>query len=110
MRGKPHRPKERGGTPGITPADAGKTARHGVDEVRPSDHPRGCGENPHGDAFMLQYGGSPPRMRGKLVSSELTSTEIRITPADAGKTPPQEPSFMEQWDHPRGCGENMTED
>ena len=25
VRGKPHRPKERGGTPGITPAGAGKT-------------------------------------------------------------------------------------
>ena len=45
-------------------------------------------------------------MRGKLVSSELTSGEIRITPADAGKTVREFQSLLSVQDHPRGCGEN----
>ena len=50
--------------------------------------------------------GSPPQVRGKLVSSELTSGEIRITPAGAGKTL-QNPCGCDcTRDHPRRCGEN----
>ena|GEM_PF-3554986 len=30
--------------------------------------------------------GSPPRMRGKRTKSVLKNTNVRITPADAGKT------------------------
>ena len=32
---------------------------------------------------------------------------LRITPADAGKTPESYTKSSTHWDHPRGCGENI---
>ena len=86
MRGKPHRPKERGGTPGITPADAGKTIIIIIVNPFVKDHPRGCGENMASVNIGIGHAGSPPRMRGKLFEYICRLTGHRITPADAGKT------------------------
>ena len=86
MRGKPHRPKERGGTPGITPADAGKTAAITIFAAVLWDHPRGCGENLSALFLMTACTGSPPRMRGKLSCGISGGSGAGITPADAGKT------------------------
>ena len=86
MRGKPHRPKERGGTPGITPADAGKTILCRRVTVGYEDHPRGCGENSQFPAQISRASGSPPRMRGKRGLDRRRDPSGRITPADAGKT------------------------
>ena len=70
----------------ITPADAGKTDGF-LEEIRPvEDHPRGCGENFCLRSWRRCYKGSPPRMRGKLSADINRNDEIRITPADAGKT------------------------
>ena len=69
MRGKPHRPKERGGTPGITPADAGKTIFVFSPCFPNKDHPRGCGENNKIFCNKSVQIGSPPRMRGKLTTT-----------------------------------------
>ena len=52
--------------------------------------------------------GSPPRMRGKLGGERFQTPVPRITPADAGKTPPKFTSIILTTDHPRGCGENVT--
>ena len=52
--------------------------------------------------------GSPPRMRGKLISTVLQGITQRITPADAGKTRLLTKLQNNRWDHPRGCGENGT--
>ena len=71
---------------GITPADAGKTRNAGIESRKIKDHPRGCGENNKMFTFSAQEIGSPPRMRGKPELNEKTIDEIRITPADAGKT------------------------
>ena len=86
VRGKPHRPKERGGTPGITPAGAGKTSVGIVSDGGLEDHPRRCGENRYSHNRHYKTVGSPPQVRGKhaVTSSEVMS--IRITPAGAGKT------------------------
>ena len=91
---------------GITPADAGKTscAVHGV--VSHGDHPRGCGENAFPSSPTAVTEGSPPRMRGKLPVQSGAKIELRITPADAGKTRYGSRVSCEPWDHPRGCGEN----
>ena len=71
----------------ITPADAGKT-RHGfIVGVFFQDHPRGCGENSVVNMRTDKPIGSPPRMRGKLSADILIQPCVRITPADAGKTP-----------------------
>ena len=45
-------------------------------------------------------------MRGKLDKIRCERIAQRITPADAGKTNKQIFDELEEWDHPRGCGEN----
>ena len=51
--------------------------------------------------------GSPPRVRGKLVSDGVPGRRLRITPACAGKTRPQRSVARSAEDHPRVCGENL---
>ena len=70
----------------ITPADAGKTYAGRYSTYRSQDHPRGCGENPTPDTQLEKLAGSPPRMRGKQCCGISFSNNMRITPADAGKT------------------------
>ena len=70
------------------------------------DHPRGCGENMLQQLKSNPAAGSPPRMRGKLRYNIAKVIQIRITPADAGKTLLSRVNFRRFRDHPRGCGEN----
>ena len=69
----------------ITPAYAGKSHTVFPFAHVKEDHPRLCGEKAL--AILLAIGklGSPPPMRGKAVSSLVSSTLSRITPAYAGK-------------------------
>ena len=70
----------------ITPAHAGKTAKQSKNKQFAEDHPRACGENiltMHPNIYGI---GSPPRMRGKLTFTCVSTDKIRITPAHAGKT------------------------
>ena len=46
-------------------------------------------------------------MRGKPSDCWKTLPELRITPADAGKTPSETARKSGLEDHPRGCGENV---
>ena len=46
-------------------------------------------------------------MRGKHQALFFLSVVVRITPADAGKTPLCPPKNRQCADHPRGCGENL---
>ena len=48
-------------------------------------------------------------MRGKPLCSRPPTAENRITPADAGKTAPATATTATTGDHPRGCGENLTD-
>ena len=50
------------------------------------DHPRPCGEKASTLLLLRTYPGSPPPMRGKVVSAAVVVTVIRITPAHAGKS------------------------
>ena len=47
-------------------------------------------------------------MRGKPLNLSGFPNSSRITPADAGKTWQCMVYSRERWDHPRGCGENVT--
>ena len=90
----------------ITPAHAGKTV---CNRRRPKDkwdHPRACGENCFLEEGTGGYKGSPPRMRGKRVNTQKRLTEVRITPAHAGKTLKDWHTGKRAEDHPRACGEN----
>ena len=51
--------------------------------------------------------GSPPRMRGKVVSMGPYNIKRGITPAYAGKSCCSVLRLFGRWDHPRVCGEKM---
>ena len=68
MRGKPLNAFSYFAKNGITPAHAGKTCDHRPNVAVFRDHPRACGENLNKMLHDLGVQGSPPRMRGKLVS------------------------------------------
>ena len=88
VRGKPVRLLRESGTPGITPACAGKTA-----------------ENLTSKPFR---NGSPPRVRGKRTCTKCINRCLRITPACAGKTASISALLLNPQDHPRVCGENSS--
>ena len=108
MRGKRQLLRNRGFGVRITPADAGKTPRHSANKNLIRDHPRGCGENLRSNRLRALRSGSPPRMRGKPADREIGHELTRITPADAGKTPDGLYTNAFLQDHPRGCGENKS--
>ena len=90
---------------GITPACAGKSPGTIVQAVRSTDHPRVCGEK-HSFIFSDDaVAGSPPRVRGKVISNLGSFGEDRITPACAGKRNCALLSAIPPKDHPRVCGE-----
>ena len=69
----------------ITPACAGKSARH---------------------IFIIHCSaGSPPRVRGKGQLRAATAVYTGITPACAGKSCLLRKMFIQHQDHPRVCGE-----
>ena len=109
MRGKQYPPVGQCRRSGITPADAGKTQYRNNHALTHKDHPRGCGENVNRILGEFENIGSPPRMRGKLHDVESANYDERITPADAGKTGHERLAAFLNRDHPRGCGENLTE-
>ena len=65
-----------------------------------------CGENEEILYDRRYVGGSPPRVRGKLVLARVLSRIGRITPACAGKTEFYGIALAWYEDHPRVCGEN----
>ena len=108
MRGKPYRYGAGSAHQRITPAHAGKTIVGSYAVTRFRDHPRACGENKEQVLQDFFSGGSPPRMRGKLEYRVEGETNLRITPAHAGKTAKAYEAWQELWDHPRACGENSA--
>ena len=108
VRGKHRDPIKSSGRYRITPACAGKTAARALHRRRKEDHPRVCGENRMIFASIENGGGSPPRVRGKLVFTFAPFSYSRITPACAGKTSGAAFSGRASQDHPRVCGENTA--
>ena len=90
----------------ITPAGAGKTARHLRFSKRNRDHPRRCGENQKSHTAAKTYRGSPPQVRGKPLRDWSGCPLAGITPAGAGKTSRRRILRGLSADHPRRCGEN----
>ena len=69
----------------ITPAYAGKSLYSKGGRVVFWDHPRLCGEKFGKTSKACSLVGSPPPMRGKVVTFTLCGQSPRITPAYAGK-------------------------
>ena len=90
---------------GITPACAGKRLRPVKTCIRTWDHPRMCGEKFYVDEVLPGDTGSPPHVRGKVISLSSGLYIRRITPACAGKSDSCRPVLPLSEDHPRMCGE-----
>ena len=108
VRGKPPARTVAARAPGLIPARAGKTDRHGqVQEALPA-HPRACGENYYFAIASHAILGSSPRVRGK---QELPAEYMPLgglIPARAGKTCCTTSRAGTITAHPRACGENYT--
>ena len=89
----------------ITPACAGKRQRYNGSVVFSEDHPRVCGEKETRTWWGSEMSGSPPRVRGKVLTQSDTYWQMRITPACAGKRVIANPCSPANEDHPRVCGE-----
>ena len=105
MRGKGSDAVLQAGHGGITPACAGKSAAQSLDRLCAGDHPRVCGEKVSWGNRHQEGLGSPPRMRGKVISSLQCDFLSGITPACAGKSCPDGCTPCPARDHPRVCGE-----
>ena len=105
MRGKDSAAASAAGSPGITPAYAGKREKRVEKIPQIWDHPRVCGEKLWRCCTQICMRGSPPRMRGKEGSAEIARTLAGITPAYAGKSPGSVCVASRKQDHPRVCGE-----
>ena len=71
----------------ITPAYAGKSRDSLIPDCIHKDHPRLCGEKCSFSPTAPMKMGSPPPMRGKVLSALIQERRYRITPAYAGKSP-----------------------
>ena len=92
---------------GITPAYAGKRSACSPPSPHSRDHPRVCGEKWNKLHFGEDCQGSPPRVRGKVVSFLKKRCCIGITPACAGKSRLASVASFVLRDHPRVCGEKQ---
>ena len=105
MRGKAAKAVTPQITDRITPAYAGKRFRIHITRIITWDHPRLCGEKRSMTNHFENLSGSPPPMRGKVISHCRQPARLRITPAYAGKSYFHEHSPRKSRDHPRLCGE-----
>ena len=90
---------------GITPAYAGKSYRERYGHHQGRDHPRICGEKSTRKRRTDSTLGSPPHMRGKVLSFVFRLNRDGITPAYAGKSSRSRFGRCGERDHPRICGE-----
>ena len=90
----------------FTPTGVGKTAGRQSRAAEREVHPHGCGEDPPCQPMRPYAGGSPPRVWGRLCSSQMTPSRSRFTPTGVGKT--RTLCWMKVWMsvHPHGCGED----
>ena len=93
---------------GITPAYAGKRFFRRSAMHRKQDHPRLCGEKSLMCSDDYKERGSPPPMRGKVVSGKRFWAVDGITPAYAGKRRYPRRLWRNFRDHPRLCGEKSA--
>ena len=92
---------------GITPAYAGKSTICTNADFQSWDHPRLCGEKqPPANKSNFRIG-SPPPMRGKVITTRKPQRRLGITPAYAGKSGGANPRNHVSKDHPRLCGEKQ---
>ena len=96
-------PMDAGGT---TPACAGKTVTPTALTKGVRDYPRVRGEDPPSSFFFCQFGGLPPRARGRPAVAADFHAVRGTTPACAGKTSSARTAHRRRRDYPRVRGED----
>ena len=91
---------------GITPACAGKTCQTPHTCECWGDHPRVCGKDLPTKKINSDLLGSPPRVRERRYTVQVTLRTTGITPACAGKTALFLLAGLCTEDHPRVCGKD----
>ena len=94
------------GKMGITPACAGTTFMDLIYFTFYRDHPRMCGDHLKAEFILTICEGSPPHVRGPLISYFSLFKLMGITPACAGTTFISSSLAVSIWDHPRMCGDH----
>ena len=94
---------------GIIPAYAGNTINNPRKRILTGDHPRVCGEHLELSTVASATQGSSPRMRGTHVYNPPAYPVGGIIPAYAGNTTDVLGGVRVDGDHPRVCGEHLTE-
>ena len=92
----------------IIPARAGNTERPSLASLRPTDHPRACGEHQVTQPAYGATSGSSPRVRGTPHRAPRLLARVRIIPARAGNTFHYRSRGLPLLDHPRACGEHSA--
>ena len=107
MRGRPVSASSSPVPAGNTPAYAGKTFHQEIGHLTSWKHPRVCGEDFSGTTCCNLTLETPPRMRGRLLRHDLLQSDLRNTPAYAGKTMSIVYAGGNYGKHPRVCGEDV---
>ena len=94
---------------GIIPACAGSTRTVVMPMMRSRDHPRMCGEHTSMIGFAAMTAGSSPHVRGALEEGLFVVRGLGIIPACAGSTVAVIGARAAARDHPRMCGEHISD-
>ena len=108
MRGRPFYAGVFGTPNGNTPAYAGKTSAMSRSRSGTGKHPRVCGEDHEIIRKYMKKRETPPRMRGRHLTTTGEHVDGRNTPAYAGKTFLSAICSPVCWKHPRVCGEDFS--
>ena len=92
----------------IIPAPAGNTRGNPWASSPRTDHPRACGEHVKRMHTFVLLLGSSPRLRGTPGTVGQDGGRRRIIPAPAGNTEIKSVIGIYDSDHPRACGEHLT--
>ena len=103
-RGLPEAPVRLGEQVRIIPARAGFTAAPEGEPLPVRDHPRSRGVYGRPGGRTIARSGSSPLARGLLTREEESEDEVRIIPARAGFTWPDQRAARRRRDHPRSRG------
>ena len=94
----------------LIPARAGKTGAGHHAFFAGGAHPRAGGENIPPGSRRVWIEGSSPRGRGKPTQDRITSHDVGLIPARAGKTSIVWSTMRRRTAHPRAGGENALAD
>src|SRR5690606_14148401 len=97
--------QEKAGDGRYIPASAGNRTIQGASMPTKAVHPRVCGEQKNGQAYIARLGGTSPRLRGTDDRATPNLRQRRYIPASAGNSKPHVFVVQRLAVHPRVCGE-----